>query len=163
MLINLEQAEIRETSENNLMNKLMREKTREGVKNLDSDQKVSLAVDSNVTSISEAAKNHNVSRATAQKYSQLKGMSEEEKSLVEQKLSTTRSVAIDKLMLTLGLISLDDLRNQDARQLSVIAANLSKVASNMNPVERTHSAVQVVVYGPRQKEVDEYKIIEVTR
>lgn len=73
-----------------------------------------------------------------------------------------QDTALMKLMQSLNLIDEDKLGECDARQLSQVAANLSKVSSSLDPKQEgglgnTH----VIVYAPERKEERSYKVVDV--
>jgi hypothetical protein len=84
---------------------------------------------------------------------------------IDENLGQIRDVAIDRLMQSLGLMDDEKLANTKARDLSSIAANLSKVIDKSLPRADTNplSGVQVIFYSPRMKDISDYEVIDIER
>jgi hypothetical protein len=79
--------------------------------------------------------------------------------LTEKQVQETALIC---LMDTLGLLTADRIADEKPKDISAIAANLSRVHSNLRPREDVSSNnVQVNIYTPKQRRVDEYDVIEV--
>jgi len=72
-----------------------------------------------------------------------------------------KDLALKKLMQSLGLISEEKLTDCDAKTLSGIAANISRVHGALNPVQSAGDQVNLVVYSPQLREESKYKIVDV--
>jgi len=165
MLVNLEEAERRVESPCNLINKLI-ERKKIGDRELTNSERVQVRVDANLMTIKEAAIKNDVSERTVRNCKEGFDSVNHERydEVVEEsevKLKTVRSEAIDKLMIALGLLNISNLKDQKARDLAGIAANLSKVAANMEPRSPINNQIQVVVYSPNQKNVEDFRVVEV--
>lgn len=83
------------------------------------------------------------------------------KNQIEDRLSDVKDVALEKLMLSLGLIDEEKLAESSAKDLSGIAANLSKVVENSSGGGKNNTQVNLVVYAPESRKVADYEVIEV--
>jgi hypothetical protein len=85
----------------------------------------------------------------------------EVKSRVDNAIERVRDLALDKLMESLGLITEEKVKKSTARDISVIAANMSRVVENVTP-KQVGGNVQLVLYAPNRvaKESD-FTIVEV--
>jgi len=78
-----------------------------------------------------------------------------------KKLNEIRDVAMDKLLMTLGVIKDVDVNLLGAKDASIVAGNLSKVVEKTLPKnEETSSRPQVVMYAPVQQNIEQYNVIE---
>ena len=82
---------------------------------------------------------------------------------VEAQLTQVRDVAMEKLMVTLGLMTDDKLEGVKAIDLSKIASNVSLVVSRTLPKEEapTNQNIQLLVYSPVVKDESSFEVIEV--
>ena len=69
--------------------------------------------------------------------------------------------ATDLLMRSLGFITDDKLADTSATKLSAIAANMGRVVEKITPRSDQSQNVQVVIYCPEQRSIEDYKVIEV--
>jgi len=69
--------------------------------------------------------------------------------------------AIDKMMLSMGLITEEGLSKLNAVGLASVATNLSKVAKNIDPPQAQGPLINLVIYSPETRSEDSYKIIEI--
>lgn len=84
------------------------------------------------------------------------------KAHIENRLKPIQDKAIDKLMESLGLLSPEKMDKCGAKDLSTISANLSKVVSNTMPKDvNQDNRTQIVMYAPKMKDVDEFKVVEI--
>jgi len=74
-----------------------------------------------------------------------------------------RSQVLDVLNETVGLITTEKLENQNARELSMIARNLSGILASTKPTVITPPAnnAQVIVFAPEQEKETHYETIEI--
>jgi hypothetical protein len=73
-----------------------------------------------------------------------------------------QEIALTRLMDSLNLLTLPSLIGEKPKDLASIAANLSRVHSNLRPKEdREGNQVNVTIYSPKQREISEYDVIEV--
>lgn len=81
---------------------------------------------------------------------------------VEARLNEVRDVAMTKLLESLGYISSEKLDKCKATDLSSIAANMSKVVSNVTTKSNeTGPIVNVNVFAPELRNEKTFKVIEV--
>jgi len=70
--------------------------------------------------------------------------------------------ALEKTMMTLGLIEAEDVLMLGAKDKSIVAQNLSKVAANMqSKVEVNDNRIQMVIHAPEVRKDHHYQEIEV--
>lgn len=170
MLITLEEVEGRLKSSDNLINKLrVEDKPRHpgnsvGRQSYGQELQVKAAAEAHFKSakVVSAETGISVRQVECLKSGSTDGRSQNQAliDLTRQRLDAARDTALDKLMLTLGLISLDKLEKSDGKDLSTIAANMSKIALNATPEMRQGSNVNILVYAPRQKDIEDFEIIE---
>jgi hypothetical protein len=79
--------------------------------------------------------------------------------LTEKKV---QEIALNRLMDALGLLSLDRIENETPKTVSTIAANLSRIHSNLKPKESGNSNnMNVILYSPKVKNESDFECIEV--
>ena len=70
--------------------------------------------------------------------------------------------ALEKTMMTLGLIEAEDVLMLGAKDKSIVASNLSKVAANMKDKTITNdNRIQMVIHSPQVRKDHHYQEIEV--
>lgn len=82
---------------------------------------------------------------------------------LEASLGKVRDKALDRIMKSLECIGDDKLEDRTAKELSSIAANLSRVVSAAMPKKDDNPVInnyQTVFYAPEVKTVDSYPVIE---
>jgi hypothetical protein len=89
-----------------------------------------------------------------------------EKSKIPQIKVTEKAVqeiALTRLLDAAGLLDIDRIINEKPKDIASIAANLSRVYSNLRDKNSSSGDNQVVVniYSPRQKREQDYEVIEV--
>ncbi len=74
-----------------------------------------------------------------------------------------RSQVLDVLAITVGEITPEKLENQNAKELSMIARNLSGILASTKPTVITPPAnnAQVIVFAPEQEKETHYETIEI--
>ena len=84
---------------------------------------------------------------------------------VETKLTVkhVEEIALTRLMDALGLITPESMEGEKPKDLSIIAANLSRVHRNVSADSRTSSETQVnvTIYAPKQRTLSDFESIEV--
>lgn len=79
--------------------------------------------------------------------------------LTEQKV---QDIALTRLMDALGLLTLPAMIGEKPKDISAIAANLSRVHSNLRDREGERgNSVNVTIYAPQQKKLEDFEVIEV--
>jgi hypothetical protein len=74
-----------------------------------------------------------------------------------------QEVALTRLMDALGLINKLDLLDEKPKELSAIAMNLSRVHQNLRPKdERAGNEVNVTIYTPAQRTVEDFEVIDIS-
>ena len=74
-------------------------------------------------------------------------------------------VALTRLMDALGLLTIDSMVGEKPKDISIIAANLSRVHRNLKSDSReagVGNQVQVNIYAPQQRSIKDYEVLEVT-
>lgn len=74
-------------------------------------------------------------------------------------------IALTRLMDALGLLTIDSMIGEKPKDLSIIASNLSRVHKNLKPDAAASGAaaqVQVTIYAPQQRSIQDYEVLEVT-
>lgn len=87
--------------------------------------------------------------------------SDEVASGVEAGVQRIRDAALDKLMLSLGIIDETTLSNCGAKDASIVARNLAGVVERLSPREQAGTNVQLVIYAPQQKREGHYEVLDV--
>jgi len=77
-----------------------------------------------------------------------------------KKLGKIRDVAMDKLLITLGIIKDEKLEELGQKDLSIVAGNLARVVEKTLPREENASGANVILYAPTQMNVEEYNVVE---
>lgn len=85
------------------------------------------------------------------------------KNLPEVKLTIdrVREIALDKMMLCLQGMSMDKFDGTNIKDLSTIAANMSRIIEKTAPKE-INGNIQLLVYAPQQREERFYKCVDVS-
>ena len=90
---------------------------------------------------------------------------EEAQKTPEQKIKEARAkdVAIDKMMLAMGLISEEKLSKLNAAAMASAVKNLSSAYRDISgPEEQQKAQVNLIVYSPEVRSEESYKIIEIS-
>lgn len=82
-------------------------------------------------------------------------------SKTEEKLVEIRDEAVTKLMLAMGMITSDKLDKCNARDASIVAANMSKIVERTLPKEEKSNNLNLVIYAPQQKTLGDFQVVEV--
>lgn len=86
----------------------------------------------------------------------------EVRSSVEHTMERVRELALDKLLLNLGLMSADKFENASLKELASSASALSRVISSAAPQgDRDSAGLRLVIYAPQVRAADHYKVIDV--
>ena len=80
---------------------------------------------------------------------------------IDRGVERIRDLALDKLMMALGLMTEDKFQNADLKDLSSTAANLSRVYERTGQRLEQQTNIQLIVYAPEQKPMSGYKVIDV--
>lgn len=79
---------------------------------------------------------------------------------VKAGVDRVRELALDKLMLSLGLMTEEKLDNASLKDLSIVAANMSRVVEKTSPKESSEN-IKLVIYAPTLRSEKSYGEIEV--
>jgi hypothetical protein len=80
---------------------------------------------------------------------------------VQDALDAARDKALQKLMLSLGLITEDKLQDLNATALSTVARNMATVVERSMPKEDRNSRINLVLYAPELRKESGFKIVEI--
>lgn len=80
---------------------------------------------------------------------------------VQNTLDRVRELALDKTLIALGLMTDDKFANANLKDLSTVAANLSRVVDKMSPRESLSQTVQFIVHSPETKSLGSYRVVDV--
>jgi hypothetical protein len=84
-----------------------------------------------------------------------------DESKVSASLARVRELALDRLLITLGLMTPDMLASASLKELSTNTANLSRVLDKTAPKEMNDNRVQFLVYAPGPRRMDAFSIQDV--
>ena len=76
-------------------------------------------------------------------------------------LRRVQELALEKTMEALGLMTPDKFINANLKDLSIVAAQMSKIILNTTPKVEGDTQIQFVVYAPEQRSERGYKVIDV--
>jgi len=79
------------------------------------------------------------------------------------KATTNRIVelALTRTMESLGLLDIDRISGESAKNISVIAANMSKIVGNLSMKEQGSQQRTLVIYAPNQKNEKDFSVIDI--
>jgi transcriptional regulator with XRE-family HTH domain len=80
---------------------------------------------------------------------------------VEQAIESARNKALDRLMASLGLLTDDKLSGCSARDISSIAANMSRVVEKTMPDRDRMGNINLVIYSPELKTEKSFEVVEI--
>jgi hypothetical protein len=80
---------------------------------------------------------------------------------VSASIARVRELALDRLLITLGLMTPDMLATASLKELSTNTANLSRVLDKTAPTEINDNRVQFLVYAPGPRMMDAFPIQDV--
>jgi len=120
-----------------------------------------IGISANIDGPSVAAREFGVSVQTATKYRDNK-TNEELRDKIESQLTDIRDTAMEKLMLSLGVITPESMNGIKPKIASDIAANMSRVVEKTLPKDRgAINAPTIIFYAPRQRAESDFEVIEV--
>jgi hypothetical protein len=142
-----------------------------GTVNRTPEERMQIAEDAAILGSAEAARIHGCSQSQAHSYAhgfntcaqRLPSNANGESAI--NAIEKVRQRAIDKILMAMDLITDDKLGNQTPQAISQVAANLSKIPSNLESRDtgdiNRGNTVNVVVYSPPVKEERQYKTIKI--
>lgn len=166
MIITLEQAEERINSGSNLLN-ILEKRRKPFFQQRTKEEQADIAAEAQLDTFKNVARKHDISVSQVSNLSQGKTGPQMQPNTeivdrAEEKLNDVRERALDKLMVAMGLLDDEKLGKQSAKDLSTIAANLSKVAANATMKDKGNAPqVQIIMYAPQQKKMEDFKVVEV--
>lgn len=84
-----------------------------------------------------------------------------EQEKVDLALDAVREKAIDKLMAGLGHITDEKVQAHNAKDISVICANMARVVQQTIPQEKTAQQINLVVYTPELRAEKNFDVVEI--
>lgn len=87
-------------------------------------------------------------------------VSEERVSQIENIIGTAQEKAAEKLVQALGLITPEKMEGTKARDLSGIAADMSRILEKTSPKSNSFAGANIVIYAPNQRKEESYDVIE---
>lgn len=86
---------------------------------------------------------------------------EARKAKLEERTAQIKDTALLKLMQSLNLIDDSKLEDLDAKGLSQVACNMSKVVNSLTEQEQVTQPVNIIVYSPETKNESRYRVVDV--
>ena len=80
---------------------------------------------------------------------------------IAKQTSNIEEKAIDLLMRSMGVISDEKLEKTSAKDASTIALNASRIVQNCRPDSVQDNRLQVVLYAPKLKTIEDFKVVEI--
>ena len=143
-----------------------------GRENLTDDQRKIIAEEALVSgkTIQEIAEQYGVSASSVSAYSNgvtsTKVYNEKKNESLESHIKETKEIvqaeAQNKLLLAIRNITDEKIGGAKVRDIAGIAKDMSAVIKNMGPETIINDNRKVILYKPRQKEEDEYEVVEVS-
>jgi hypothetical protein len=173
MILTERQAEERLKSENNLANRFSSSNQksvtikeipipklgREGTLNRDTRNEIAIRSKLGEKG-SDLAQEFNVTNSAVSnlKNDKVKGVDE---ILISETMTKVRDKALDRLMMSMGLITDDKLSGCSAKDLSVIASNMGRVVEKTLPKAESHDHVSLIIYTPELKRENQFQVVEI--
>lgn len=80
----------------------------------------------------------------------------------KESIQRIHEAALEKLLLTLGLLTVEDISTHDAVDKSKIAANLSRIVEKTSEkTAETSSQINIVVYSPQQRSESQFSVVDI--
>ena len=139
---------------------------RAGALNLSDDQREVVGTLANVLPAARVAETFGLSNyAVHQAKNGRTGQNTQDEELqrkLDKNLGRARDKALDVLMESLDLMDSNRLEKEDARSLSAIAANVSRVVEKTLPKEKDSGVrAQLIVYAPTQINESRFEVVEI--
>ncbi len=137
-----------------------------GAKELSDDQRELAGTLANILPARHVAEtlgmsDYAVHQAKNGRVNQYGDVDEELQKKLDKNLGRARDKALDVLLESLDLMDTGKLEKEDAKSLSTIAANVSRVVEKTLPKERdSASRAQLIVYAPTQVNENRFEIVE---
>lgn len=112
----------------------------------------------------DVAKAFETTPQAVSRYNNGKGLDENGKIRMEERKGKARDKALDSLMNTLGLLDEDDgkkLKDLGAKDLSIVAGNLSKVVEKMDSKGNIGLHNTLIIYAPQQRKESDFEVITI--
>lgn len=142
---------------------------RGNVKEKTDEERAAAAVDSLMIGIENAAAKHNMSPSSVSAYkngvtslSDYNGEKkpELENSIKSRKIAVSAS-AFNRLEAALGSITDEKVNQLKPNAASALAKDMSQIVKNLQDEQGSQQNTQIVVFAPREKVEDDYKVIDV--
>jgi hypothetical protein len=121
-----------------------------------------IAITARVDGASSAAKAFNVSDSLASSLKNGKAsLPDESKAKVERQVERIRDDAMERMLMSIGVITDEKLSTVSPVAASQIAANMSRVVEKMMPRDTGNGVTNnIIFYAPRRREETDFEIIE---
>lgn len=164
MFISPTELERRLKSENNLTNKL-RVRNENDLKRVNRPRLPNTAIRAVVGSLAEqGVPPKDISQAFGVSKNQIKSAEitkvPDVASAREKTVEKVREMALDRMLVSLGLMDNTKLENCTAKDLSAVASNLSRVIDRTSQRD-AGDRLQLIIYAPQQKEEKDYKVVDI--
>lgn len=80
---------------------------------------------------------------------------------IEEQLELVRRAAIEKTLRCLDVIGDEGLADLDVRKAASVAKDLSSIYDKIRPSGEKGGSVNVTIFAPRQKDDDDYEVLDV--
>ena len=80
---------------------------------------------------------------------------------VDADLDIVKDKALDRLMVSLGLLTDDKLSGCSAKDLSVIASNMGRVVEKIQPKAEQPDNINFIIYTPELKQERAFQVVEI--
>jgi Holliday junction resolvasome RuvABC endonuclease subunit len=80
---------------------------------------------------------------------------------VKNTVDRVRELALDKMLIAMDLMSEEKFANANLKDLSSVAANLSRVVEKTSPRENAGTHVQFIIHSPQAKNLSQYQVVDV--
>lgn len=84
-----------------------------------------------------------------------------DKKIIDEQLDEVREKAIERLMAGLGQLTEDKVSAHNAKDISVICANMARVVQQTIPQEKAAQQINLVVYTPELRTEKSFEVVEV--
>jgi transcriptional regulator with XRE-family HTH domain len=109
----------------------------------------------------EIAEAHGISRQAVAQINSARGNGQVDQQHIETALEIARNKALDRLMVSLGLLTDDKIAATDAYKTSLIAAQMAKVVERTMPDTSRGGNLNLIIYTPELKTEKSFDVVEV--
>lgn len=160
MIVNEEYVEKRLTSQLNIAHKSYGKAQNPQPDRPDFLREIELGLYLDGETQAEVAKEFGVAQQTISSNFRGFDLSKDSSRRIDSRRQSAQSTALDKLMDTLGLLTVDKMKNCKATDLSSIASNMSKVVDKMDKREGNTNNI-LIIHAPKMKDEKEFETISI--